>query len=61
VAGPVVIDRRVKKAMKQVLDEIISGRFISRADKSELALKPNQMTLLTNRLFDRQVRKFKKP
>ncbi|MDD4052742.1 MAG: ketol-acid reductoisomerase [candidate division Zixibacteria bacterium] len=61
VAGPVVIDRRVKKAMKQVLDEIVSGRFISRADKSELALKPGQMTLLTNPLFDRQARKFKKP
>jgi ketol-acid reductoisomerase len=60
-AGPVVIDEGVKQAMKQVLDDIVSGRFIARAEKSDLALKPKQMTLLTNPLFDRQARAFRKP
>jgi ketol-acid reductoisomerase len=49
-AGPKVIDDRVKKAMKRVLDDIVSGRFTSRAE----------MKHLTSALFDRQVRAFKK-
>lgn len=59
-AGPVVIDEGVRKAMKQVLDDIVTGRFISRAELTGLALKPKQMALLTNPLFDKQVRAFKK-
>lgn len=59
-AGPKVIDDRVKKAMNRILADIVSGRFMSRAEKSSLALTPKRMGLLTNTLFDRQARAFKK-
>ncbi|NMC44436.1 MAG: ketol-acid reductoisomerase [candidate division Zixibacteria bacterium] len=59
-AGPKVIDDRVREAMKQALDDIVSGRFISRAEKAKVNPTSKQMKRLTNALFDRQVRAYKK-
>lgn len=59
-AGPQVIDDRVKTAMKRVLDDIVAGRFIARAEKADVTPGSEHMKHLTNALFDRQVRAFKK-
>ena len=59
-AGSQVIDECVKTAMKQVLDDIVSGRFISRAEKADVTPTSEQMKRLTNALFDRQARAFRK-
>jgi ketol-acid reductoisomerase len=58
--GPRIIDDTVKRRMKQVLAEIKSGKFIRDAEKSNVKVTNKQMSLLVNRLFDRQVKKYSK-
>jgi len=60
VNGPRVIPAAVKPKMKKVLSEIESGAFIRRADWRGMKADKKQMEKLTNALFDRQVKKFKK-
>jgi ketol-acid reductoisomerase len=59
-SGLRIIDDTVKRRMKQVLAEIKSGKFIRDAEKSKVKVTKKQMSLLVNRLFDRQVKKYSK-
>ncbi|MEZ5357939.1 MAG: ketol-acid reductoisomerase [Candidatus Zixiibacteriota bacterium] len=59
VNGPQVIGPNVKREMKAVLNEITSGGFIARADKTRLAYTKKQYQQLTSADFDRQAKKFK--
>jgi ketol-acid reductoisomerase len=58
--GPRIIDDSVKRRMKKLLAEIKSGKFIRDAEKSKVKVTKKQMSLLVNRLFDRQVKKYSK-
>ncbi|MCP4565958.1 MAG: ketol-acid reductoisomerase [FCB group bacterium] len=60
VNGPKIITEQTKKNMKRVLTEIESGKFVCKIEKNGLKLTKEQTAALTNSLFDRQVKRFKK-
>ena len=60
INGPRVITEQTKKGMKKILTEIESGKFIRDLEKSGLKLTKKQTDAMTNSLFDKQARRFKK-
>lgn len=60
VNGPKIITEQTKKNMKRVLTEIKSGKFVRKIEQTGLKLTKEQTAALTNSLFDRQVKRFKK-
>ncbi len=62
-AGPKIIDRTVKDRMKQVADEIISGRFsrgLSKLSGADITKLNRSLKKLTDPQFERAARKFRR-
>ena len=60
VNGPKIVTGHTKTEMKRVLKEIASGRFIHEIERSGMKLTKKQIDELASRLFDRQVKRFRK-
>ncbi len=61
LAGPKIIDRRVRHSMDSIYEEIRSGRFSRRLNKlseSEIRKLDRQLEALTSPAFERAARKF---